>query len=189
MENNTGKSGWSGCFQQTQQLKARFWTHKNLNKLVLGHFKNCLKKVFLQKNSSFNSNSSKNTPHTWRKRAKRKKKVYPMHYTLTILQQSACADRIFMVRPELSTTVKYTPDFLEWKIIVLTHLNLVSKPGSLAHKHKTKVKILFLDSNSPPEGRHIMAKFSWMSLVPNSSRHTYTQPTFTLSSLPTATTD
>lgn len=36
-----------------------------------------------------------------------------MHYTLTILQQSACADRTFMVRPELSTTVKYTPDFLE----------------------------------------------------------------------------
>lgn len=126
---------------------------------------------------------------THEEKGQKEKKIYPMHYTLTILQQSTCADRTFMVRPELSTTVKYTPDFLEWKIIVLTHLNLVSKPGSLAHKHKTKVKILFLDSNSSPEGRHITAKFSWMSLVPNSSRHTYTQPTFTLSSLPTATID
>lgn len=69
------------------------------------------------------------------------------------------ADHTFIVRPELSTTVKYFSDFPEGKIIVLTHLNLVSKPGSLAHKHKTKVKILFLDSNSSPEGRHSMAAF------------------------------
>lgn len=127
----------------------------------MGHFKNCLKKVFLQKNSSLNSNSLPKTHLTheekWEKG--KKKKVYSIHYTLTILQQSVSTNRTFMVRPELSATVKDTPDFLEQKIIVLTYLNLVSKPGSLAHKHKTKVKILFLDSNSFPEGRHITAIF------------------------------
>lgn len=184
-ENNTGKSGWSGCFQQTQKLKSTFCKPKISLSLSWPILEIVSKKFFLRKTCHVQQLSSKNTPHTWRKRGKKLKSIV---YTLTILQESMNADHIFIVRPELSTTVKYLPDFPEGKVIVLTHLNLVSKPESLAHKHKTKVTILFLDSNSSPEGRHSMSIFECL-WCPTAADTPTPSPPSLFFSLPTATLD